>query len=85
VTKLIYVDLDVKLNGQYYRDVLQSQQLLAAIKHVTPGDVFVFHQDSAVAHRACDTIYCCSAARTPDFIGPDPLPPNSDCKIWGIM
>jgi len=31
MTKLIFVDPGVKVNGQYYRDVLLSQQMLPAI------------------------------------------------------
>jgi transposase len=69
VTELIFVDPGVKVNGQYYRDVLLSQQMLPAIKHVA-GDAFVFQQDSAPAHRARDTIQLLQR-ETPDFIGPD--------------
>ena len=53
MTELI-VDLVVpgmKVNGQYYRDVLLSQQMLPAIKHVA-SDTFVFQQDNAASHRA---------------------------------
>jgi len=35
VTELIFVNLGVKVNGQYYCDVLLSQQMLPAIKRVT--------------------------------------------------
>lgn len=75
VTELILVDPGVKVNGQYYRDVLLSQQMLPAIKHVA-GDTFIFQQDSAPAHRARDTIQLLQR-ETPDFIGPDLWPPNS--------
>ena len=84
MTELILVDLDVKFNGQYYRDVLQSQQLLPAIKHVTSAIVCLSFIKTALWHIAPVTSST-AAARTPDFIGPDPLPPNSDCKIWGII
>jgi len=89
VTELIFVDPGVKVNGEYYRDVLLSQQMLPAIKRVA-GDTFVFQQDSAPAHRARDTIHLLQR-ETPDFIGPDLWPPNSpdlnpvDYKIWGVM
>ena len=89
MTELIFVDPGVKVNGQYYRDVLLSQQMLPAIKGVA-GDTFVFQQDSAPAHRARDTIQLLQR-ETPDFIGPDLWPPNSpdlnpvDYKIWGVM
>jgi len=40
----------MKANSQYYRDVLLSQQMLPAIKHV--ASMFVFQQDNAPSHRA---------------------------------
>jgi len=52
---LILVVPGMKVNGQYYRDVLLSQQMLPEIKHVA-GDVFVFQQDNAGSHRAMHTI-----------------------------
>ena len=89
MTELIFVQPGVKVNGQYYRDVVLSQQMLPAIKHIA-GDAFVFQQDSAPAHRARDTIQLLQQ-ETPDFIGRDLWPPNSpdlnplDYKIWGVM
>jgi len=83
------VNHGVKVNGQYYRDVLLSQQMIPAIKQVA-GDTFVFQQDSAPAHHAHDTIQLLQR-ETPDFIGPDLWLPNSpdlnpvDYKIWGVM
>jgi len=41
VTELMFVDPGVKVNGQYYRNVLLSQQMISAIKQVA-GDTFVF-------------------------------------------
>jgi len=89
VTELMFVDPRVKVNGQYYRNVLLSQHMIPAIKHVA-RDTFVFQQDSALAHRARDTIQLLQR-ETPDFIGPGLWPPNSpdlspvDYKIWGVM
>jgi inhibitor of nuclear factor kappa-B kinase subunit alpha len=89
VTGLIFVDPCVKVNGQYYRNVLLSQQMLPAIKYVA-GDTFIFQQDSAPAHRARETLQLLQR-ETPDFIAPDLWPPNSpdlnpvDYKIWGVM
>ena len=54
-TELIFVEPGVKVDGAYYRDVLLSHQMLPAIRHLA-GDVFVFHQDSAPAHRARATV-----------------------------
>ena len=34
MTELIFVDPGMKVNGQYYRDVLLSWQMLPAMKHV---------------------------------------------------
>ena len=55
LTDLIFVDLEVKINGSYYCDMLLSQQLLPVMRDVS-GDFFIFQQDSAPAHRACDTV-----------------------------
>ena len=52
---LIFVEPGAKINGQYYRDVLLTQKLLPAICSIA-GDVFVFQQDNAPAHRARDTV-----------------------------
>jgi len=52
MTELIFVVPGVKVNSQYYHDVLLSrQQLLPAMKHAA-SDTFVFQQDNAVSHRA---------------------------------
>ena len=86
MTGLTFVQPGVKVNGQYYRDVVLSQQMLPAIKHIAG----VFEQDSVPAHRARDSIQLLQQ-ETPDFIGPDLWPPNSpdlnpvDYKIFGVM
>jgi len=67
VTELMFVDPGVKVNGQYYRNVLLSQQLIPAIKQVA-GDTFVFQQDNAPAHRARDTISCCRERRLTSLV-----------------
>jgi len=51
MTELIFVVPGMKVNGQYYCDVLLSQQTLPVIKHVA-SDTFVFRQDNAAFHRA---------------------------------
>jgi len=51
MTKFIFVIPGMKVNGQYCCDVLLSQQMLPAIKHVA-SDMFVFQQDNAPSHRA---------------------------------
>jgi len=50
-TKLIFVVPGIKVNGQYYRDVLLSQQMLLVIKHVA-SDMFVFRDDNTPSDRA---------------------------------
>jgi len=51
MTELIVVIPRMKVNGQYYRDVLLSQQMLPVIRHAA-GDTFVFQQDNAPSHHA---------------------------------
>lgn len=88
-TELIFVEPGVKVNGAYYRDVLLSQHMLPAIRDLA-GDLYVFQQDSAPAHRAHATLQFLQQ-KVPDFISPDLWPPNSpdlnpvDYKIWGCM
>ena len=52
-TGLIFVEPGVKVNGAYYRNVLQH--MLPDIRHIA-GEFFIFQQDSAPAHRACEMI-----------------------------
>ena len=40
ITELIFVNPGVKVNGQYYCDILLSQQMLPAIKHVAERCLF---------------------------------------------
>jgi hypothetical protein len=88
-TDMFFVEPGVKVNGEYYRDVLLKQQMLPAVRRMS-GDFFVFQQDSAPAHRARDTIEMLRR-ETPDFIGPDLWPANSpdlnpvDYRIWGLI
>jgi len=51
MTELIFVILGMKVNGQYHRDALLSQQMLPAIKHIA-SDMLAFQQDNAASHRA---------------------------------
>ena len=87
--ELIFVEPGVKADGAYYRDVLLSHQMLPTIRHLA-GDVFLFQQDSAPAHRARATVEYLRQA-TPEFILPDLWPPNSpdlnpvDYKIWDYV
>jgi len=66
-----------------------TQHLLPAMRHVS-GNMFIFQQNSAPAHRAREMIELLSRA-SPDFIGPEMWPPNSpdlnpvDYSIWSVM
>ena len=83
-----FVDAGVKVNGQYYRDILLTRDLLPDIKQYS--DYFIFQQDGAPAHRARETVELLKV-ETPDFIPSNLWPPNSpdlnpvDYKIWGIL
>jgi len=55
MTELIFVVPGMNVNGQCYCDVLLTQQMLPAIKHVA-SDTFVFQQDNAPSHHAKHTV-----------------------------
>jgi len=80
------VNPGVKVNGQYYRDILLTRDLMPDIKQYS--DYFTFQHDGAPAHRARETVELLKL-EMPDFI--TPWPPNSpdlnpvDYKIWGIL
>jgi len=69
--------------------MLLMQELLSVIRSIA-GDVFVFQQDNAPAHRARDTVGLLRC-ETPQFISPDMWPANSrdlnlvDYCICGMM
>jgi len=48
-TSIHLVEPDVKVNNRYYREVLLMQKLVPDIRHLS-------EQDSAPAHRACETV-----------------------------
>jgi len=60
------------------------QKLLPDIRQ--RSDFYVFQQDSAPAHRACETIELLT-----EFVAPTLWPPNSpdinpvDYKVWSVM
>ena len=59
-TDLFFVDPGIKVDGQYYRNVLLRQQLLCQlfVFRGLSGDLFTFQQDNAPAHRARKTVQC---------------------------
>ena len=79
----------IKVNGQYYRDILLRQQILPAIRGLS-GDFFTFQQDNAPAHRARETVHLLTHETT-DFITPALWPANSpdlnpvDYQLWGKL
>jgi len=87
-TDVHFLEPGVKVDGEYYRDVVLKQMLLPDIKHISGDDCFVFQQDSTPAYRAKMTI---------DWIEytsihcPSLWPPNSpdlnpvDHCVWGIL
>jgi len=66
-TSIHFIEPGVKVNGQYYREDLLMQKLLADIRQLS--DFYVFQQDSAPAHRACETIELLTM-EAPEFIPP---------------
>ena len=68
-TELFFIDPGVKVDGRYYREVLMKKQMLAVMRHIA-GDTYVFHQGSAPAHRARETVQLLQQQETPQFISP---------------
>jgi len=58
MTKLIFVDHGVKVNGQYYCSVLLSQQMLPAMKRVAERCLFTKHcvAYGKIGHVLCSVI-----------------------------
>jgi len=52
---LFFVEPGVKVNGQYYWDILLSQQMLDTIEHITDDNLF-FQEDNAHVHCARNTV-----------------------------
>src|SRR6218665_188484 len=88
-TELFFVKPEVKVNGEYYRNVLLMDKMLPAVWGIS-SDFFIFQQDSAPAPRAKDTIVLLRRG-IPSFIGPEFWPANSpdlnpvDYRIWGLI
>ena len=88
-TRLIFVEPGVKMNGAYNRDMMLQKEMLPAV-HSIAGELFIFQQDSALAHRAREPVSLLER-ETPRFTGPDLWPPNSPdlnavgYKVWGVI
>jgi len=74
-THLIFIHPRVKINRNYYHDVLLMQEMLLVI-HEISGEFFILQPDSAPAHRDRDTVKLLQR-ETPAFISPEMWPPNS--------
>jgi hypothetical protein len=87
-TDLHFIDAVVKVNSQYYREVLRMQKRLPDFKQLS--DYFTFQQDGAPAHRAHETVDLLMR-ETPDFIPQSVWPANSpdrkpvDYKMWSLL
>ena len=64
-----------KFGDCYCRDVVLMQQMLPSIRSIA-SDAYIFQQDSALAHRARQTVELLPR-ETPKFIASDLWPPNS--------
>ena len=70
-TELFFVEPGVKVNGEYYRNVLLMKKMLPAIWEMS-SDFFIFQQDSATQHIEQRTpLRCCVVKH---FIGPELWP-----------
>ena len=88
MTELIFVVRvpGMKVNGQYYRNVLLSQRMLPAIKHVA-SDTLSFNKTTLhLIVEAQLNSYSKKQQETPDFVGYALWPPNSpDLNVWVVM
>jgi len=59
MTEVIFVNHGVKVNGQYYCDVLLSQQMLPAIKRVAERCLFTkqYVAFGEIGHFLCSVIF----------------------------
>jgi len=71
MTEFFFVVPGTKVNVPYYRDVLLSQQMLLAIKHVA-GDVCLSTRQSSIS--SCKDTIELLQQETPDATGSDPWP-----------
>jgi len=73
--ELFFTKPGVKTNRQYCWDILLSQQILDAMKHVINSN-FIFQQDAAQTLAAFNTVQLLQC-KTPIFLSFSALPQNS--------
>jgi len=66
---LFFSKHEAKVMGQYFWDISLSQQMLDAIKLIVDNN-FVFQQDSALVHRAFNTVQQMQC-KTLNFLSPE--------------
>jgi len=76
----------VKINRQCCWNILFSQQMLGAIKHVV-DDNFVFQRDTAPMHLTLTQCNCCSAKLSTSFLLSYNSPElnSTDCQMQGVI
>jgi len=87
---VIFVEPCTKINDAYTIVMCFCDRSCCQRYAVSAGKDYVFQQDSAPAHcaRATVELLC---QETPDFLAPNPRPPNSpdlspvDYEIWAVM
>src|SRR6218665_788094 len=89
-TELFFVEPEVKVNGEYYRNALLMEKMLPAIWEDVKRLLHLPTGQRPTAHRAKDTIVLLRR-ETPSFIGPELWPANSSdlnpvgYRIWGLI
>src|SRR6218665_805886 len=78
-TELFFVENGVKVNGEYYRNVLLMEKMLPVIWGMSSA-FFISQQGSTPSHRTKDTI-ALLRSETPSFIGLELWPANSSDLI----
>lgn len=87
---LVFIERNVKINSNYYLDVVLQKNLLPELKRVYKNEYYCFQQDGAPSHTAKIVQEWCSM-NFADFISKDEWPPSSpdlnplDFSIWGYM
>ena len=82
-TELIFVEPGIKINGQYYRDILLTQSLLPSIRSIA-GEYFVFQQTVRRLEGLRKQSRCCHRIRQISFRRFSGLPTVRTWTPWTI-